>query len=137
MHADGGRGEGVVRGEHEGAPVLAAFVGGVGGAGEDVVPFEDVLLFGVCLVGGGGGEWGGGGTWGWWCIRGWGAWLRRGWPWCVYVRGRKEVERGGESVRKSEGGERVSVACVYDCVGLGSGNVMVETSREDVTGVCR
>lgn len=47
MHADGGRGEGVVRGEHEGAPVLAAFVGGVGGAGEDIVPFEDVLLRGV------------------------------------------------------------------------------------------
>lgn len=47
VHADGGWGEGVVGREHEGAPVLAAFVGGFGRAGQDVVPFEDVLLRGV------------------------------------------------------------------------------------------
>lgn len=47
MHADCGRGEWVVWWEHERAPVLAAFVGGVGRAGEDVVPFEDVGFTGV------------------------------------------------------------------------------------------
>ena len=47
MHADCGRGEWVVWWEHERAPVLAAFVGGVGRAGEDVVPFEDVGFAGV------------------------------------------------------------------------------------------
>ena len=44
VHANGGRREGVVGWEHEGAPVLAAFVWCLGRAGEDVVPFEDVLL---------------------------------------------------------------------------------------------
>jgi hypothetical protein len=44
VHADGGRREGVVWREHERAPVLAAFVGGLGRPCEDVVPFEDVLL---------------------------------------------------------------------------------------------
>lgn len=39
MHADGGRGEGVVGGEEEGSPVLAVVVGGFGRAGQDVVPF--------------------------------------------------------------------------------------------------
>ncbi len=39
MHADGGWGEGVVGGKEEGSPVLAVFIGGVGWAGEDVVPF--------------------------------------------------------------------------------------------------
>ena len=38
VHADGGRREGVVGREDEGAPVLAAFVGGLWRAGEDVVP---------------------------------------------------------------------------------------------------
>ena len=44
VHADGWGREGVVRREYEGAPVLAAFVGGFGRAGEDVVPFEDVAV---------------------------------------------------------------------------------------------
>lgn len=39
VHADCGRGEGVVGREHESAPVLAAVVRGVGRAGQDVVPF--------------------------------------------------------------------------------------------------
>lgn len=39
MHADRGWGEGVVGGKEEGSPVLAVFVGGVGWAGKDVVPF--------------------------------------------------------------------------------------------------
>lgn len=39
MHADGGWSEGVGWGEEEGPPVLAVVVGGVGRAGEDVVPF--------------------------------------------------------------------------------------------------
>ena len=56
MHADSGRGERVIWGEHERAPVLAAFVGGVGWAGEDVVPFEDV---GFAGVGDDVGRWGG------------------------------------------------------------------------------
>lgn len=38
VHADGGGGEGVVGGKEERSPVLAVFVGGAGGAGEDVVP---------------------------------------------------------------------------------------------------
>jgi len=42
VHADGGRGEGVVGWEEKGAPVLTAGVGGGRGPGEDVVPFEDV-----------------------------------------------------------------------------------------------
>lgn len=44
VHADGGRGEGVIGREHERTPVLATIVGRVGRAGEDVVPLEDVLL---------------------------------------------------------------------------------------------
>lgn len=47
VHADGGWGEGVVGREEEGSPVLAVFVRGVGWAGEDVVPFEDVGFGGV------------------------------------------------------------------------------------------
>ena len=47
VHADRRGSERVVRGEDEGAPVLAVFVGGFGGAGEDVVPFEDVGFAGV------------------------------------------------------------------------------------------
>ena len=47
VHADCRWGERVVWGEHERAPVLAAFVGGVGWAGQDVVPFEDVGFAGV------------------------------------------------------------------------------------------
>ena len=39
MHADGRRGEGVGGREEECAPVLAVVVGGVGGPGQDVVPF--------------------------------------------------------------------------------------------------
>ena len=42
VHADCWRCEGVVWWEHERAPVLAAFVGRVRWAGDDVVPFEDV-----------------------------------------------------------------------------------------------
>lgn len=42
VHADRGRGEGVVRREHQRAPVLAAGVGRAGRPGQDVVPFEDV-----------------------------------------------------------------------------------------------
>lgn len=38
VHADRGRGEGVVRWEDEGPPVLALVVGSVFGTGEDVVP---------------------------------------------------------------------------------------------------
>ena len=41
-HADRGWLERVLRREGEGAPVLAVVVGGVGRAGEEVVPFEDV-----------------------------------------------------------------------------------------------
>ena len=47
VHANRGRGEGVVWREHERAPVLAAFIGGFGRAGQDVVPFEDVALGGM------------------------------------------------------------------------------------------
>ena len=47
VHADCGGSEGVFGREDEGAPVLAANVGGVGGAGEDVVPFEDVGFGGM------------------------------------------------------------------------------------------
>ena len=47
VHADCRRGEGVVGWELEDAPVLAVGVGGVGGSGEDVVPFEDVGFGGV------------------------------------------------------------------------------------------
>jgi hypothetical protein len=47
VHADRWWGEGVVGWEHERAPVLPAFVGGVGRAGEDIVPFEDVGFAGV------------------------------------------------------------------------------------------
>ena len=47
MHPDRGGCKGVVRWEYERAPILAAFVGGLGWAGEDVVPFEDVALRGV------------------------------------------------------------------------------------------
>ena len=49
VHADGGRREGVLGREGEGAPVLPVLVWGFGRAGEDVVPFEDV---GVGRVGG-------------------------------------------------------------------------------------
>lgn len=38
VHADRRRGKGVVGGKHQRAPVLTIFVGGFGGAGEDVVP---------------------------------------------------------------------------------------------------
>ena len=38
VHADGGWSEGVFRGKEEGSPVLAIFIGGFRGAGEDVVP---------------------------------------------------------------------------------------------------
>lgn len=38
MHADSRRGEWIVRGKDEGAPVLALVVRGIFGAGEDVVP---------------------------------------------------------------------------------------------------
>ena len=44
VHADRRRREGVVRREHQRAPVLAAFVGGLRGTCDDVVPLEDVLL---------------------------------------------------------------------------------------------
>ena len=44
MHSDGGRCEGVVWGEDERAPVLAAGVGCVGRASEDVVPLENVAV---------------------------------------------------------------------------------------------
>lgn len=47
VHADGGWGEGVVGREEKGSPVLAVFVRGVGWAGQDVVPFEDVGFGGV------------------------------------------------------------------------------------------
>lgn len=40
VHADRWRSEGVVRGEHQRAPVLTIFVGGFGWAGEDVVPSD-------------------------------------------------------------------------------------------------
>lgn len=39
VHADGGWGEGVVGGKHQGAPVLTAGVGSILGAFEDVMPF--------------------------------------------------------------------------------------------------
>ena len=42
MHADGGRSEGIFGWEDEGPPVLAVVVRGVWGAGDKVVPFEDV-----------------------------------------------------------------------------------------------
>lgn len=38
MHADGGRGEGVVGRKEEGSPVLTIFVRCFGRAGKDVVP---------------------------------------------------------------------------------------------------
>lgn len=38
MHADGGRGEGVVGREEEGSPVLTIFVRCFGRAGKDIVP---------------------------------------------------------------------------------------------------
>lgn len=41
VHADRWRGKGVVRGEHQCAPVLTILVGGFGWAGEDVVPSKD------------------------------------------------------------------------------------------------
>lgn len=44
MHADRGRGEGVVGREDEGAPVLALVVRSVFGAGEDVVPPARMLV---------------------------------------------------------------------------------------------
>lgn len=44
VHADGGRGEGVVWREHERSPVLAAVVRRVGRAGQDVVPLKDIPL---------------------------------------------------------------------------------------------
>ena len=39
VHADGRGSKGVVGWEDESSPVLAVFVGGVGWAGQDVVPF--------------------------------------------------------------------------------------------------
>ena len=47
VHADGGGCKRVVGWEGEGAPVLAAVVGCVRRASEDVVPFQDVFLGGV------------------------------------------------------------------------------------------
>lgn len=39
VHADRGRCEGVIRWENQGTPVLTAFVGSIGSAGEEVMPF--------------------------------------------------------------------------------------------------
>lgn len=47
VHADRRRGKGVVGWEEEGAPILAAGVGGGRGPSEDVVPFKDVGFGGV------------------------------------------------------------------------------------------
>lgn len=42
VHADRWRGEGVVRREHQCAPVLTIFVGSFGWAGEDVMPSDGI-----------------------------------------------------------------------------------------------
>jgi hypothetical protein len=55
VHANRGWRKRVVGWEHEGAPVLAAFIGSLRWAGEDVVPLEDV---GVAGVGNDVGRWG-------------------------------------------------------------------------------
>lgn len=44
MHAYRGRREGIVRREHKGTPILTTVIGRVGWAGENVVPFKDVLF---------------------------------------------------------------------------------------------
>ena len=44
MHADRGWVEWVGGGEEKRAPVLAVHVGCVGGSGQDVVPFQDVVF---------------------------------------------------------------------------------------------
>lgn len=50
MHADGGRSEGVVGREDQGAPVLAVVVRGILGAGDDVVPSITVSRRKGCLI---------------------------------------------------------------------------------------
>lgn len=44
MHANGGRGKGIVRGKHKSTPVLAAMIRCVLRAGNNIVPFQDVTL---------------------------------------------------------------------------------------------
>jgi hypothetical protein len=44
VHADGGRSEWVVWGEHESTPVLAAMIRSVLRPGDNIVPFQDVRL---------------------------------------------------------------------------------------------
>ena len=47
VHADRRRGKRIVGWKVKSSPILTAFVGGAGWAGEDVVPFEDVAFAGV------------------------------------------------------------------------------------------